>query len=115
MQGKFKKNLKENYSNLFAEKATVLLSVLFIGIRFGLSALFWDKSVHTYQDLLDSEPKSELHEQFQAQVLHSSITLFIMFSWRFMCALSLQDMILGAIFLDKMWVRYIIKLFKILN
>jgi len=38
------------------------------------------------------------------QILHSSLTIFIMFAWRFLCALSIQDLILCSIFIDKLWV-----------
>ena len=48
--------------NVYATKAVVLGSVALLGIRLALSALFWDRSVHTYEDLLDSVPKSELHQ-----------------------------------------------------
>ena len=53
---------KEINSNFHATKAAVLCSVALLGIRLGLSALFWDRSVHTYEDLIDSVPKSELHQ-----------------------------------------------------
>jgi hypothetical protein len=56
------KSLKDNYTSLFATKENILLSVSLIGLRLALSALFWDRSVHTYQDLLDSQPKNELHQ-----------------------------------------------------
>lgn len=93
------------YNQQYVSKAVILISVLSLGIRFGLSALFWDRSVHSYEDLLDSKPQNELHKQLQINVLNSTITIFIMFMWRFMCALSLQDMILASIFIDKIWVH----------
>jgi hypothetical protein len=40
------------------------------------------------------------------QILHSSLTIFIMFAWRFLCALSIQDLILCSIFIDKLWVIF---------
>ena len=49
-------------ASMFASKLVVFVSVALIGIRIGLSALFWDRSVHAYQDLLDNAPKSELHQ-----------------------------------------------------
>lgn len=97
--------LKDNYNHtIYATNTTILASIALLGIRYGLSAAFWDRSVHRYEDLLDSAPKSLLHQELQVHVLHSSITLFIMFLWRLMCALSLQDLILTAIFIDKIWV-----------
>lgn len=100
---------KENSnSSVFATKPVVLVTIALIGIRLALSALFWDRSVHAYEDLLDCMPKSELHQDLQVQVLRSVITLFIMFAWRIFCALSLQDMLLTAIFIDKTW-EFIVK------
>ena len=49
-------------SSIYATKSTILASVALLGIRYGLSALFWDRSVHRYEDLLDSPAKSLLHE-----------------------------------------------------
>ena len=40
------------------------MSIGLIGIRLAISALFWDRSVHAYEDLLDCVPKSELHQVF---------------------------------------------------
>lgn len=51
-------------SNTIASKAAVLVSIGLIGIRLAISALFWDRSVHAYEDLLDCVPKSELHQVF---------------------------------------------------
>ena len=99
--------LKDNFNHtIYATNTTILASIALLGIRYGLSAAFWDRSVHRYEDLLDSAPKSLLHQELQVHVLHSSITLFIMFLWRLMCALSLQDLILTAIFIDKIWVSF---------
>jgi hypothetical protein len=99
--------LKDNVNHtIYATNTTILASIALLGIRYGLSAAFWDRSVHRYEDLLDSAPKSLLHQELQVHVLHSSITLFVMFLWRLMCALSLQDLILTAIFIDKIWVSF---------
>ena len=57
-----------NTSSIFATKTTVLASVALLGIRYGLSALFWDRSVHRYEDLLDSEPKSLLHQVYNSRM-----------------------------------------------
>ena len=49
-------------SSMMATKLALLTAVALFGIRLGLSALFWDRSVHAYEDLLDCIPKSELHQ-----------------------------------------------------
>jgi hypothetical protein len=45
-----------------SSKIAIVLSVVMIGIRLALSGLFWDRSVHAYEDLLDSKPFSIVHE-----------------------------------------------------
>jgi hypothetical protein len=49
-------------SFLFASKSTILVSIGLLGIRYGLSALAWDRSVHRYENLFDIESKSILHQ-----------------------------------------------------
>lgn len=93
---------------IHATKITILTSVALLGIRIAVSAFFWDKSVRVYQDLLDSPAVSELHQRLQVKILSSTFTILIMIMWRIMCALSLQDMILTAIFLDKTW-EFVVK------
>lgn len=95
-------------TGLYATKITILTSVGLLGIRLALCALFWDRSVHAFEDLLDTPAVSELHQKLQISVLKSTITLIIMLLWRIMCALSLQDMILTAIFIDKTW-EFVVK------
>lgn len=47
---------------LHASRLAVYFSVAMIGLRIAMSAIFWDRSVHNYQDLLDIEPSSLLHQ-----------------------------------------------------
>ena len=49
-------------SFLFASKSTILVSIGLLGIRYGLSALAWDRSVHRYENLFDIESNSILHQ-----------------------------------------------------
>lgn len=43
----------------------------------------------------------------QVLISRSSLTVILMFLWRFFNALYLQDVILAAIFIDKTWVRFL--------
>jgi hypothetical protein len=52
----------ESYESIVASTIAVLTSVALLGVRFALSALFWDRSVHAYEDLLDSPAKSQIHQ-----------------------------------------------------
>ncbi|CAF1022051.1 unnamed protein product [Brachionus calyciflorus] len=102
------KSTNSKEAGLYATKITILISVALLGIRLAISALFWDRSVHAYEDLLDTPALSELHQNLQVNILKSTITLIIMFLWRIMNALSLQDMILTSIFIDKSW-EFVVK------
>lgn len=55
-------NSFRKHDDFFATKITILTSVALLGIRIAVSALFWDRSVHAYQDLLDSPAVTELHQ-----------------------------------------------------
>lgn len=49
-------------SNETSSKLVIFFCVGLLGVRIGISALFWDQSVHNYQDLFDSAPVSQLHQ-----------------------------------------------------
>ena len=51
-------------------QAAILVSVALLGIRMAMSAAFWDRSVRTYEDLLDSPSKSELQQVRTAWKVH---------------------------------------------
>lgn len=57
-------------------KLTIVVSTVLFGIRFGLSGLFWDRSVHAYEDLLDCTPRSSLHQVYN-YLLRNRILWFI--------------------------------------
>lgn len=95
-------------STIFASKRFVIISVVILGLRIGISAMFWDRNVHIYQDLLDSEPCTEIHQQLQVLISEDNLSVLIMIMWRSLSALNLQDLILSAIFIDKTW-EFIIK------
>jgi hypothetical protein len=52
----------QSENSLFASKTVVFISVALCAIRLGISALFWDRSVHAYEDLLDCVAKNKLHQ-----------------------------------------------------
>lgn len=55
-------SLNSYSSRLVASKTTIVVSLILIGARLALSAKFWDRSVHAYEDLVDSVSKSKLHQ-----------------------------------------------------
>ena len=48
--------------NLYASKTVVFIAVGLCALRLAISALFWDRSVHAYEDLLDCAAKNTLHQ-----------------------------------------------------
>ena len=52
----------QSENSLFASKTVVFISVGLCAIRLAISALFWDRSVHAYEDLLDCAAKNKLHQ-----------------------------------------------------
>ena len=55
-------DIESNSDSLYASKTVVFISVALCGIRLAISALFWDRSVHAYEDLLDCAAKNKLHQ-----------------------------------------------------
>jgi hypothetical protein len=56
-----------------ASKQQILVSLAALGLRIGLSAIFWDRSVKNYQDLVDSVPNSlvqQVIDKFGRSALH---------------------------------------------
>jgi len=47
--------INEINNNLFETKKNIVLTLILFSVRYGLSAFFWDRNVHAYEDLLDSK------------------------------------------------------------
>lgn len=81
--------------------------VLFVASCFGLqlflSAFFWDHYIDAYHTLLESRNVSESHAIVQNEVLHSSVVWVIMWFWRILNAHSLMQMLLFAVFINRIW------------
>ncbi|CAF1181214.1 unnamed protein product [Didymodactylos carnosus] len=89
-------------------KETIFLTVLAFALRYSLSAIFWDRSLRWYEYLLDSPASTVTQQALQLSILHSPLTIVIMFLWRYLCALSIQDYLLLAIFINRTW-EFLIK------
>jgi len=79
------------------------MTLLFFSFRYLLAAIFWDRNVHAYEDLLDSKPDTLQQQALQLSTLHSPLSILIFYLWRYLCALSIQDYLLFAIFIDRTW------------
>ncbi|CAF5211559.1 unnamed protein product, partial [Rotaria magnacalcarata] len=67
-----------------------------------------DRYVRLYEELLDSQTNTLQQKALQLSILHSPLTIVIFYLWRYLCALSLQDYLLFAIFIDRTW-EFILK------
>ncbi|CAF1029913.1 unnamed protein product [Rotaria sp. Silwood1] len=90
-------------SNLLETKQTIFITLALFSVRYALSAMFWDRNVHAYEDLLDSKVYLSQQKALQLSILHSPLTILIFYLWRYLCALSIQDYLLFAIFIDRTW------------
>ncbi|CAF2921563.1 unnamed protein product [Rotaria sp. Silwood2] len=98
-----KKN--DTNSNTLETKQTIFITLALFALRYSLSAMFWDRNVHAYEDLLDSPVHLLKQKALQSSILHSPLTILIFYLWRYLCALSIQDYLLFAIFIDRTWVQ----------
>ncbi|CAF1511402.1 unnamed protein product [Rotaria magnacalcarata] len=95
-------------SNLLETKRTIFITLLVFSLRYAISAFFWDRYVRLYEELLDSQTNTLQQKALQLSILHSPLTIVIFYLWRYLCALSLQDYLLFAIFIDRTW-EFILK------
>lgn len=57
-------------NNLLETKRTIFLTLLFFSIRYSFAAMFWDRNVHAYENLLDSVPTTA-QEKVRSNFLRS--------------------------------------------
>ncbi|CAF4084157.1 unnamed protein product, partial [Rotaria sp. Silwood2] len=90
-------------TNLLETKGRIFIYLGLFTIRYSLAAIFWDRNVQAYEDLLDSYKDKSQQQTLQLTILHSPLTILIFYLWRYLCALSIQDYLLIAIFFDRTW------------
>ncbi|UJR15844.1 hypothetical protein I4U23_002770 [Adineta vaga] len=94
---------KETNCNLLETKDKIIISLSLFALRYSLSAMFWDRSVRLYEDLLDSSTNKAQQQALQLTLLHSPLTILIFYLWRYLSAINTQDFLLFAIFFDRTW------------
>ncbi|CAF1559240.1 unnamed protein product [Adineta ricciae] len=99
---------KETNSIISESKGKIVLVLSIFSLRYSLSALFWDRSVRFYEDLLDSYTNKPQQQALQLTLLHSPLTILIFYLWRYLSAISMQDFLLFAIFFDRTWISLIL-------
>ncbi|UJR30754.1 hypothetical protein I4U23_018274 [Adineta vaga] len=90
-------------NHILETKQTIFMSLLFFSLRYLLAAMFWDRNVRSYEELLDSRAETSQQQTLQLSILHSPLTILIFYIWRYLCALSIQDYLQFAIFIDRTW------------
>ncbi|CAF1055572.1 unnamed protein product [Adineta ricciae] len=93
----------ETTSQTLETKQTIFITLASFSLRYSLAAMFWDRDVHAYEDLLDSPAETPQQKALQLSILHSPLTILIFYLWRYLCALSIQDYLQFAIFIDRTW------------
>lgn len=95
-------------------KRCILVTLGSFALRYSLSGMFWDRNVRVYEELLDTsmnKPQQSVGDDhlfliFQLTILHSPLMILILYFWRYLSAITLQDYLLFAIFFDRTWVSY---------
>ncbi|CAF1300334.1 unnamed protein product [Adineta steineri] len=90
-------------NSIFETKEKIIISLSLFALRYSLSAMFWDRYVRQYEDLLDSYKNKSQQQALQLNFLHSPLTILIFYLWRYLSALNFQDCLLVAIFADGTW------------
>jgi hypothetical protein len=57
-----RKSCRHENSGLYASSIVILASVGLLALRLAVSGLFWDRSLHNYEKLLDSQANNQLHQ-----------------------------------------------------
>lgn len=90
-------------NEIVESKQRIWMAFVFFSLRYGLSAMFWDRTVRGYEELLDSYQNRKQTQILQLNVLHSPLTIIIFYLWRYISAITLQDFLLCSVFFDRTW------------
>lgn len=86
------------YSKLY-----IFFKCFCFGAQIGLSSAFWDQLTMQFDKVFLVKLEDTELVRLQSVALHSSTTWVVFWLWRNLCGQSLQQMILIAIFTDKIW------------
>ncbi|XP_069130042.1 ceramide phosphoethanolamine synthase-like [Argopecten irradians] len=84
-------------------KNNMFFKVLCFGLMLALASLTWDRTVESYASVLQKKLDTTQQTELQTQVLHSTGTWVIVWIWRLCEGQAMLQMILIAIFIDKIW------------
>lgn len=89
--------------NGHVSKFTAFFRCFSFGMQLLLAAAIWDKSVARLSAILQVPVKDSSLAALQVDLLHSTSTSVIFLLWRYSSAIALLQMVLFAIFIDKVW------------
>lgn len=90
----------------FGVKATknyIFLKALTFGIIILASSATWDNVVQAFAEILQTPLQTSVQTEKQTESLHTVVTFFSMYLWRFGSSQAILIMIQIAIFADKIW------------
>lgn len=91
------------YSTPIVNPGKALFVCCCFGFQLALSAFCWDHYVDAYHSLLENRQVSESEAIIQNEILRSSVVWVIMWFWRILNAHSLMQMLLFAVFINRIW------------
>ncbi|KAI1290444.1 Ceramide phosphoethanolamine synthase [Halotydeus destructor] len=87
---------------VWTSKQVFFVCFCFAG-QLSVSAFFWNRYIEEYHQLLETGADTRKHAIMQNEVLHSSIMWVLMWFWRISNAHSLMQMLLVAVFVNRLW------------
>ncbi|XP_060075221.1 ceramide phosphoethanolamine synthase-like [Ylistrum balloti] len=86
-----------------ATKNYIFLKALTYGVVILIASSTWDNVVQAFVDLLQTPLDTTMLTEKQTEAVHSTVTFFSMYLWRFGGSQALLTMIQIAVFSDKIW------------
>ena len=68
--------INDTNNHLLETKEMIFITLALFSLRYSLAAIFWDRNVHAYEDLLDSRAKTP---QQQVRIIHVKLLIKNMF------------------------------------
>lgn len=73
------------------------------GFQIAVASASWDKRIEGMEYVLQTDLKNKTQTALQTSMLHSLTTWCVMYIWKLLCGLSLLQVYMVVIFMDKIW------------
>lgn len=93
-----REKLRDNLSN----RGLLLVTICFL-LQLLMCAIFWNRYILVYRDLLESPSSEPSQSHMKAKILKSNITYVIIWFWRMTNGHSFMQMLIAAVFIGKLW------------